>query len=302
MLRRLWFRVACGGGDAVHTRCPRHVQLSASAGRPVAPWEGFTQLDSYDAASFSAAFEKLATRNEAQELALRAMRTRDPGTSSRLSMRALELDPNCLDAFVHMARLSCGTHGDLVEQLRIAVSVGERGLGGAAYFRANKGRFGARAEAHPYLRARAWLAQLLVEAGKIDEAIGHYEELLQLDADDHQGLRYHLLACCFARGKLDPVRRVLNRSQGTDDAVFAWATVLEKLLSGDYASAAESLGAARRLNSDVEAYLTRRKPIPRSLPEQPGLNVEREAIFCATILGPAWLKRRKAVAWLKRIR
>ena len=229
------------------------------------------------------------------------MRAKDPEVSSRLALQALALDPTCVDAFVHVARLSCGTHGDLVEQIRIAVSVGERGLDGTAWLRANRGRCWANPQARPYLRARALLARLLVEAGRFDEAISHYEDLLQFDADDHQGLRYHLLACYFTRNDLDAVRRLFSRFEGTNGIVFAWAAVLERWASGNLEGAARALKDARRANRHVEAYLTKRRSIPKTLPEHAGLDEEREAILCASILGPAWRKRRKAIAWLKRI-
>lgn len=242
-----------------------------------------------------------ASGQEAQAWALRAMRTAEPEVSSRFALQALELDPFCVDALVHMAYLECGTRGDLVEQLRIAVNAGERALGGPAWLRANQGGCWAVPRGRPYLRARALLARLLVDAGRPEEAVGHYEELLQLDADDHLGIRDHLLACCFRRNDLAGVRRLLSRFQSSGGVVFAWAAVLERLLSGDMEAAADALRDARRANRRVEAYLTSRRAIPKTRPNEIDLHEEREAIFCNSILGPAWRKRGKAVDWLKRI-
>jgi tetratricopeptide (TPR) repeat protein len=273
-------RFSLVGRDAGHGVLPQHPRHTNSASVFVGqPEECSTN---HLCQSGEALFEKASAKHEAQELALRATRTKDADESFRLSSRALELDPTCVDALVHIARLSCGTHGDLVEGLRIAVSAGERGLGGPAYFRENRGRFGTTAETRPYMRARTYLACLLVEAGKVDEAIRHYEELLLLDADDHQGVGYHLLACYFTRNDFDGVRLLLSRFQGVDSTVFAWAAVLERWVSGNLEAAAHALSDARQANRRVETYLTKTRPIPKSLPEQPCLDdEEREAIFCA---------------------
>lgn len=243
-----------------------------------------------------------AAAQKARDLASRAMKATSPEASSRLASLALALDPTCVAAFVQMAWLSCGTHGDLVEQIRIGLSIAERALGERAHCRMKEGCLWRLSEARPYMETRAYLARLLVEDGKIDEAIRHYEELLRFDTDDNLSLRYPLLACYLARNDLGSVRALFRRFNCTEDAVFAWAAVLEKVVNKDFEGVTHTLNAARRLNGYVEPYLTRQKPLPKNWAAHCGSDGEREAIFCARILGPGWRKRRKAVAWLKRIR
>ena len=243
-----------------------------------------------------------AAAQQARDLASRAMKATSPEASARLASLALALDPACVPAFVQMAWLSCGTHGDLVEQIRIGLSIAERALAERAHCEKKEGRLWGLSEARPYMETRAYLARLLVEDGKIDEAIRHYEELLRFDIDDNLCLRYPLLACYLTRNDLKSVRGLFRRFNNTEDAVFAWAAVLEKVVNEDFEGVTRTLNTARRLNGHVEPYLTRQTPVPRNCSAHSGSDKEREAIFCAVILGPAWRKRRKAVAWLKRIR
>jgi len=131
--------------------------------------------------------------------------------------------------------------------LEKAVAAGERSLG-AEYFEENKGHFWGLMETRPYMRARYRLADLLLDAGRASEAIGHLEALLDLNPNDNQGIREVLLGPYLAGDRLDGARRLLLTYKDDDSAVFAWGRMLEKLLSGDFDRAAKLLQQARRNN------------------------------------------------------
>lgn len=330
MLKRLWSAILRRGSsvarslaliDSSRVPCSPSVPAARTVGSPTSPAYNRASFDSqrnvWQHPSSPAEVAELdrcsgqsdrlipvepAAAQKARDLASQAMKATSPEASARLASLALTLDPTCVPAFVQMASLSCGTHGDLVEQIRIGLSIAERALAERAHCEKNMGRLWELSEARPYMETRAYLARLLVEDRKIDEAIRHYEELLRFDIDDNLSLRYPLLACYFARNDLESVRGLCRRFDRTGDAVLAWAAVLERILNEDFEGVTHTLNAARQLNGYVEPYLTRQKPLPKDWPAHCGSDAEREAIFCAVILGPAWRKRRKAVAWLKRIR
>jgi tetratricopeptide (TPR) repeat protein len=233
-------------------------------------------------------------RFQAQDLAYQAMDAYDDDTAADLASQALEIDPNCVDAFMILAELSCETQKELIEQMRIAVDIGKRGLGGESFFKKNRGYFWGLLETRPYMRARAYLAELLVEVDRNDEAIEHYEALLKLNPNDNQGLRYPLLGCYFITDNLDGVHRLFKEYEDEGSAMFAWALVLERYLSGDEKAATKALKEARKTNKHVEKYLTGKKQIPRNLPEYYGFGDESEAIVCVDELGAAWRRKRKA--------
>ena len=244
-------------------------------------------------------FGRRDRRSQAQDLAFEGMDTGDPEKSARLCAKALDLDPNCVDAFVHLAQLTFETRAELIEQIRRAVEIGERGLGGAKYFKENRGYFWGLLETRPYMRARAFLTELLVEDGQTTEAIGEYEELLKLNPNDNQGLRYPLLGLYLAAGNLHAVRRLFKEYEDEGSAMFAWGLVLERFLDDDEDGAAAALKEARGVNKHVEKYLTGKKRRPKRLPGYYGFGDENEAVICVDALWTAWKRNPKAVKWLK---
>lgn len=55
-------------------------------------------------------------------------------------------------------------------------------------------RFWGILETRPYMRALMGLAQTLVELGRVNEALAQFRELLRLNPNDNQGVRYPLLS------------------------------------------------------------------------------------------------------------
>src|SRR5438876_1676107 len=134
----------------------------------------------------------LSPQQEAQELAYRAMEAPTHKRALTLAQQARARDPDCVDALVTLAAASARSVEDLIAGLEKAVEVGERSLG-AKCFEENKGHFWGMLETRPYMRARQQLADLLLDAGRVSEAIGHFEALLALNPNDNQGVRDILL-------------------------------------------------------------------------------------------------------------
>ncbi|HXY17585.1 MAG TPA: tetratricopeptide repeat protein [Gaiellaceae bacterium] len=70
-----------------------------------------------------------------------------------------------------------------------SVAAGERALG-PRIFAEGAGYFWGLVETRPYMRARAALAALLWKLGRREEALEHARELLRLNPNDNQGIRY----------------------------------------------------------------------------------------------------------------
>ena len=63
---------------------------------------------------------------------------------------------------------------------------------GEKEFNELKGHFWMAHETRPYMRAKAGLASCLFFMRRYDEAIKHYQEMLELNPNDNQGVRYQL--------------------------------------------------------------------------------------------------------------
>lgn len=224
---------------------------------------------------------------------------RDPMMAIAYALRAVRLDPACLDARVLLAIAAGGPSSELIEELETIVAVGEADFG-PEFFKENHGHFWGLMETRPYMRARHKLAYELYEAGRIGDAIRHYEEMLKLNPGDNQGLRYSLLAHYLEANDLDGARRVLKTYGDEPFALFLWARVLERYLSGDLIEAVEALQQARRQNPHVESFLVGKAKVPKTLPDYYGIGDIAEAVTCVDAIGPAWKKHREAIQWLKK--
>jgi hypothetical protein len=74
--------------------------------------------------------------------------------------------------------------------------------------------------------------------------------------------------------------------------------VLERLLSGDKASATKALAVARKQNAHMEAYLKGHRKLPKNLPGSYKPGSKEEALCYADILMAVWKAHPAAVTWL----
>lgn len=216
-----------------------------------------------------------------------------------LAIRAVRIDPACLDARLMLATFAAGPVDEYIEELRRIVAVGEHDLG-EKFFRENHGHFWLMMETRPYMRVRSALAEALRTAGRNAEAIVEFDSLLVLNPNDNQGLRYALLGCYLEEERLDRVRHLFRQFEGEGSAMFDWGRVLERYLSGDLEGAVEALARARRNNSHVESFLTGKKKVPKSRPDYYEYHEVSEALVCIDTIGGAWKRHEEAVRWMKK--
>lgn len=235
-------------------------------------------------------------RGQAQELAFDAMEAEDGEQARELAQRALALDPDCVDALVIMTGLDASNEREAIAGLKKAVEAGERALG-TEFFRENKGEFWGILETRPYMRARLRLAEFLRAAGNGVQAMEHYAGVLELNPDDNQGVRYPLLGCYLAHGRLREAEKLLQAYDGDIMATWAWGKVLERYLADDRSGALKALRAARRGNPYVELYFSGQTRLPEGMPDTYGLGSREEALICFDHLAAAWAKR-DAIFWL----
>jgi tetratricopeptide (TPR) repeat protein len=238
----------------------------------------------------------------AQELtyeAMEAMANEDWDRAAELAAKAAKLDPDCVDALLVLSNLGSENEDELIDNLRRTVERAERALGPKS-FREFEGHFWGFLETRPYMRARAQLAAVLNEAGRVDEAVEHYEEMLRLNPNDNQGLRYPLVGCYLERRNLAGAERLFAEYPEEGSAMFAWAQVLASFLAGDETNALAALDEARGVNKHVEAYLTGRKKTPDDGPGYYSPGEPSEAIVCMHSIGTAWTMHPRAAEWLKR--
>ena len=145
---------------------------------------------------------------KAQDVIYRAFETRGR-RRIQLARKAIELSADCADAYVVLAELSHDPEEAraLYEQ---GVAAGRRALG-PDVFAEETGHFWGIVTTRPYMRARFGLAQCLEALDRLEEAIEHYRELVRLNPNDNQGVRYSLLAALLLAGLDDEAATLLDR-------------------------------------------------------------------------------------------
>ena len=235
---------------------------------------------------------------KAQDMMYDAWEVTNPKQRIALARKALEISPDCADAYVLLAEETTSSLSEALNLYRQGVEAGERALGKEA-FEEDVGDFWGILETRPYMRARAGLAECLWAAGNHDESIQHYKDMLRLNPNDNQGIRDLLMPRLIQVGR-DEDAEVLFKEYH-DDGMASWAyarVLLDFQKMGDSEISRKSLKAAIKKNSHIPAYLLGRKKMPQSLPEFYSPGDQSEAIFYIKENLEAWKATPGASDWL----
>nr|WP_272495760.1 hypothetical protein [Bacillus pinisoli] len=234
---------------------------------------------------------------QAQELIYKALEVKSVKQKKQLATKALELDPKCLDAFLLLAEIETDALKSLTI-LDVALKAGELKLG-KDYFKENKGYFWGLLETRPYMRVRQALATLLMELLRPEEAIVHFEEMLELNPNDSQGIRYDLLKAYFVTDQYDKINKLFKQFNQEEDAFTAYGKVLlEYFTKGISKNLKSLLNHALDVNPHVLPYLNKKKKLPKAPPEYIGFGDESEAISYVLEFGKIWWFEEELMDWL----
>lgn len=243
--------------------------------------------------------KKQAKENLAQaELLIeRASESRLPQEQILLAQEALDLSQDCVDAYLLLSQYA-DTPEEALPLLQKAVDAGQRLLG--RDFERYQGMFWQFPETRPYMQARHWLSECLVDLGRVEEAIDHDWGILELNPNDNQGIRYCLMSKLLQVNRIADLDRLI--SQYSEDYSAEWKytqALLTFLKEGDTAASRKLLHEAEEYNKFVPEYLSRAKPLPRELPEYISPGEDSEAVsYCGEFLRH-WRGISGAIPWLR---
>lgn len=219
-----------------------------------------------------------------------------------LAHKALTISPLCADAYVLLAEEEAKSAKDALELFRKGVEAGEQALGPSG-FEEYAGHFWGFLETRPYMRARAGLAAILNAVGEVDAAIGHYRDMLRLNPDDNQGIRYVLAGCLLKRGDTEALNELFEKYDEDGSALWLYtrALVAFRENGGTDATAREFARKALRANKYVPPVLTRSKKAKPSTTGYLTMGGEDEAAHYVEECGFDWLTTPGAIDWLTSI-
>lgn len=244
-------------------------------------------------------FDELTTQPEtplekAQELCYQAFETHGR-RRVQLAREAIAICPDCADARTILAE-QAGTPEAEFRYYTEGVAAGERALGPAA-FEETVGHFWGVSSTRPYMRARFGLAACLEKAGRFEDAVVHYRELLRLNPNDNQGARYALLPLLIRLGRDAEAEALLKQYNEEASALWAYARALLVFRSrGKSPVARQALREALGVNPHVPKLLD----YPGTLPELPHYEPGEvsEAVVCVHELRPAYAETPGALDWV----
>ena len=235
---------------------------------------------------------------KAQELIYQAYDESSPKRRAELARQALEISPDCADAYNILAEQERDP-GKIMALLERGMAAGERAIG-ADNFREWEGSFWGMTETRPYMRACASAAELAWMMGQRKRAIEIYTHMLRLNPGDNQGARYMLVNCLLEEGDNKPLIKLLK--QYKEDAAANWAYSQALLIfraKGAGPDADKALAIAMKRNPHIPAYLLGIKRMPRNLPDYVGIGDTNEAVEYVAFARGAWSQSPGALDWLR---
>lgn len=200
---------------------------------------------------------------QAQDLAWEAWEARNPATRVRLAREALDISPLCADAWVILAMETAKTDEEAHDFYLRGVAAGKEALG-ADMFEEEVGDFWGIVETRPYMRARHRLAETLWKLGRHGEAIDHLNDMLRLNPNDNQGIRYRLAGFLMTLKRDAELEKLL--ADYPDDGGMGWlytAALAAFRRGGETQESTTRLRKALEINPHIPAYLTQQRKLPR---------------------------------------
>lgn len=214
-----------------------------------------------------------------------------------LVKQALELDPNNAEAYIYLASIEKDIDKAIL-MFEKAIKAGEKTLG-KKFFKEEKGYFWGIHETRPYMRAKAGLADCFYAKKEVDKAIEIYEEMLELNPGDNQGIRYLLATLLLGKNDLTKFKLFVENSEDEDCAVWNYNNALYLFKNhGKTAKSDKALLEAYKSNEHVIDFMLGIKKMPEEQPQYIRRGDQNEAVSYVNGAWPIWEKTPKAFDWL----
>ena len=227
-----------------------------------------------------------------------------------LARRALEIWPECAEAWLYLAENMRLNNKDKIEHLERALEAGEKAIGvhshesaeGFLYVDEEVVQESSEATAYtpPALRARLTLALALRDAGENERAYDHLYKLFDVDPSDRLDARFDLIRLHLLDGDWEDAAELLALYK--DDASLEWrynSALAIFIRNGNRGSAEEALQSAISFNPYVAEYLLGLSDAPRYSPPIFQENDEYGAVNYLHLYSKIWEKAPGALNWLR---
>ena len=147
---------------------------------------------------------ELTDAEQAQDLVYEAYQL-TPAKAKKNIEKALQLDPNCIEAYEYLASREKSAKKAL-EVVEKGIAIGRKQFGGK-FLKENKGIFWGIHETRPFMRCLYKKATILAMEDETAEAVAIMEEMLELNEHDNQGVRFPLLSVLITLGDTEKFKK-----------------------------------------------------------------------------------------------
>ena len=140
------------------------------------------------------------------------------------------------------------------------------------------------------------LAVAFADAGQIREAIEQYREMLRLNPNDNQGVRYEIVPLLLEQGRDAEATEVLDQYPEESALWLYMKAIVEFRRDGRSAKARKAIRAAFKCNDHVMKLL--QSDEPPLMPESYALGSPEEAAICIQELQTVWDETEGFLEWM----
>ncbi|MFX2609509.1 hypothetical protein [Enterobacter mori] len=233
----------------------------------------------------------------AQEFMFDAWETDDLEVVLKLIRKAIKKSPLCADAYSFYSEISEEPPESKIGYLETALYAASIALG--EDFQEFAGNFWGFDETRPYMRAKAALAAALWESGNFYPAMAHCREMLKLNPNDNQGIRYLLTGYYLELEMVDKLTLLLDEYSEDMHPYLQYARALlaYRQLSPDAEAFAK---AAIASNGHIPSLLSKCRLQPKFNSLFITLGGMDEAICCVNNIIKPWIRTPGAIDWINK--
>ena len=202
----------------------------------------------------------------------------------QLARQALGEDPNHVESLVLLAE-STRNPEERIKAFQQAADAGRRELG--EEFDECVGHFWGNTRTRPFMRACHGLAHALDKAGRTNEAIAQYRELLRLNPDDNQGIRYEVIPLMISHNRESDAFALLDEYR-EDSALWHYMKSLADYRAHGPQSRKAQLAMKAAFSANKYVVQLLQSDFPPCSPSSYSPGSEEEAMVCIESMYNAW--------------
>ena len=174
----------------------------------------------------------------------------------KYAKRALELEPDNLDAERIAAHAGSKDLFDMLHRVEQAVMHGNEVMEKQGFMTQDYiGEFWQILETRPYMRLRHSYMDLLVDCGMMRKAVSEGEDMLRLNENDNQGIRYVLMHLYAFLEEEDAALKIHKRYEEHEETQMLLPLSMLYFKLGDWEKAEEYLKRLAKANKDTKKFM-----------------------------------------------